>query len=315
MIDFNRDLLPDPLTYFEKQGLQLHGRTKWRTGCCVFHGGSDSMRFNTETGGYVCMAGCGAKGGDVLAYHMQAHGLSFVDAARELGALLGDDTVPPKRQQQIAQVALSAPHVEHETLSDYGHELLHACRPIHGTARSYLERRHCVIPPEGGDLLCHPNLRHFPSGYTGPALVAIVTDALTGEPISLHRTWVKPDGSKADVDPPRMLLGGHRKQGGVIRLWSDDYLTHGLAIAEGIETALSLAHAYQPVWAAIDAGNLGALPALPGIETLLIARDNDPAGIRGAAECMRRWAIAGREVLLTTQAQNDMNDVLMEVAQ
>lgn len=48
------------------------------------------MRINTTSGAWVCMAGCGARGGDVLAYHMAAHGLEFVDAARALGAWVED---------------------------------------------------------------------------------------------------------------------------------------------------------------------------------------------------------------------------------
>jgi hypothetical protein len=38
-----------------------------------------------DTGAFVCMA-CGAKGGDVLAYHRAAYGLDFVEAAKALGA-------------------------------------------------------------------------------------------------------------------------------------------------------------------------------------------------------------------------------------
>lgn len=85
-----REHLPDPLTYFEAQGLKLSPRGKWRTTACNFHGGSDSMRINVSTGAWVCMAGCGARGGDVLAYHMQAHGLEFVEAAKALGAWVED---------------------------------------------------------------------------------------------------------------------------------------------------------------------------------------------------------------------------------
>ncbi|WP_157270923.1 CHC2 zinc finger domain-containing protein [Azohydromonas aeria] len=85
MGEFIRDRLPDPADYFEGQGLVLIGRGKWRTARCDFHGGSDSLRINTESGGWCCMA-CGAHGGDVLAFHMQARGLEFVEAARELGA-------------------------------------------------------------------------------------------------------------------------------------------------------------------------------------------------------------------------------------
>jgi putative DNA primase/helicase len=202
---------------------------------------------------------------------------------------------------------------KHETLSDYGRALWDACRPVHGAALGYLTARHCALPPTDGDLRCHTSLKH-PSGYTGPALVALVTHAVTREPTSLHRTWIQADGRKADVDPPRLLLGGHRKQGGVIRLWPDECVTYGLAVAEGIETALSVAHAFTPVWACIDAGNLAALPVLAGVETLLIGADNDPAGIKGADDGARRWTAAGVEVLVTQQSENDVNDALQGVA-
>lgn len=89
MGEFVRDRLPEPVSYFEGQGLALTGRGKWRTARCDFHGGSDSMRINTESGGWCCMA-CGAHGGDVLAYEMQTRGLDFVDAARALGAYAED---------------------------------------------------------------------------------------------------------------------------------------------------------------------------------------------------------------------------------
>lgn len=85
MGEFLRDRLPDPLTYFIDHGLLLTAKGKWRTTRCEFHGGSDSMRINTSTGAWVCMA-CGAKGGDVLSYHMLAHNLEFVPAAKALGA-------------------------------------------------------------------------------------------------------------------------------------------------------------------------------------------------------------------------------------
>ena len=85
MGEFIKDRLPDPVTYFEAEGLKFNGRGKWRTTECRFHDGSDSMRVNTKTGGWICMS-CGIKGGDVLAYHMAAHNLDFISAAQALGA-------------------------------------------------------------------------------------------------------------------------------------------------------------------------------------------------------------------------------------
>jgi hypothetical protein len=100
---FIRENLPDPINYYDSQGLQLTGHGRWLTGPCEFHGSSDSLRINIETGGFVCMAACGAKGGDVLDYHRAAQGLGFVEAARQLGAWQ-DDSNPytgPTRPSKI----------------------------------------------------------------------------------------------------------------------------------------------------------------------------------------------------------------------
>lgn len=215
--------------------------------------------------------------------------------------------------KQASTVMKSVAKHVHERLSDYGHALWAQCQPLSGVAVDYLHYRGCVIPPADGDLKFHPNLKH-PSGHCGPALVALVTDAVTGHPKTLHRTWITPTG-KADLDPARLLLKDCPKQGGVIRLWPDDYVTHGLAIAEGIETALSLAHGYTPVWSVIDAGNMGAFAALPGIEFLVIGADNDPAGIQGAATCAARWRAAGKQVaVITPSAQGADFNQLPEAA-
>ena len=85
-----REHLPDPVSYYEGQGLTLGGTGLWRTARCDFHGGSDSLRINTTSGGFICMAGCGAKGGDILSYHQAANSMDFVAAATDLGAWIED---------------------------------------------------------------------------------------------------------------------------------------------------------------------------------------------------------------------------------
>lgn len=205
------------------------------------------------------------------------------------------------------------PQIEQRTsLSTWGRALWAECEVIAGTAADYLTARRCVIPPADGDLRWHRALKH-PSGYVGPALVALVTHDRTRQPLSLHRTWIRADGTKA-THPAKMMLAGHGIAGGVVRLWPDEAVTRGLGVAEGIETALSLAHAFTPVWALIDAGHLAKFGPLPGIESLTIARDNDPAGIAAARACAGAWAAAGVEVFTSTQEANDLNDALQEAA-
>jgi hypothetical protein len=177
-------------------------------------------------------------------------------------------------------------------------------------AETYLGHRDCALPPDGSHLRFHPAALHWVSDVKAPALVALATDAETLEARTLHLTFLAGDGQdKAQLRPPRLLLPHHAKAGAVVRLWPDEHVERVLGIAEGIETALSLAHAGVPVWAAIDAGNLARLPVLGGIEELLVAVDRDPAGETAAPLLARRWSAAGVIVRLVLPKAGDLNDV------
>ena len=107
---FDRNALPEPLGYYESQGLTFRERKgRWRTTRCDFHQGSDSMRVNTQTGAFVCMA-CGVHGGDVLSYEMQLTGADFVSAAKALGCWTDDGkpTTQNKPTPIPARAALQA---------------------------------------------------------------------------------------------------------------------------------------------------------------------------------------------------------------
>ena len=95
LMPLDKSRLPDSRNYYEAQGLKLGKGKTWASTECRFHGGSDSMRINLKTGAFVCMAGCGARGGDVLAYHMASHGLGFVEAAKALGCWIEDGSTSP----------------------------------------------------------------------------------------------------------------------------------------------------------------------------------------------------------------------------
>lgn len=111
---FERDRLPDPIAYFENQGLTLRGPGKWKTARCNFHDGSDSMRVNTASGAWVCMS-CGVKGGDVLAYEMQSTGTEFIQAAQELGAWVDDGKPPPTTKPATLPPRAALAALAHET--------------------------------------------------------------------------------------------------------------------------------------------------------------------------------------------------------
>lgn len=86
---FKRAHLPSPSKYYQGQGLKLKGGGEWKNAVCPFHEDTKpSLRIRIDSGGFRCMA-CGVRGGDVLAFHMQRHGLRFIEAAKALGAWEG----------------------------------------------------------------------------------------------------------------------------------------------------------------------------------------------------------------------------------
>ncbi len=206
-----------------------------------------------------------------------------------------ESTVRPPERPQVKR---SEPE-RFETLAPRWREFWASCEAVtpESVVGRYLAGRVCALPPADGDLRWHPKAFHWPTQTHGPAMVGLITDAITNAPLSLHFTFLKPDGSgKAEIERPKLLLPKHRKAGGVIRLWPDEAVTLGLGIAEGIETALALAHRYTPVWCAIDAGNLAALPVLAGIENLVVAADYDIPGLKACQAVAHRWTLARKTV-------------------
>ena len=203
--------------------------------------------------------------------------------------------------------------MRHESLSDRWRAFWRECGRIKSGcfAAIYLQSRGCALPPVEGHLRWHSDCWHWPTQSKRPAMVGLITDAVTCTPLSLHFTFLRLDGSrKAGTGRDKLMLARHRKSGGVIRLWPDDCVAHGLLIAEGIETALTAARGYTPAWCSIDGGNLEAFPVLNGVESLVICVDNDAAGHKAANTCARRWLKAGREVVqfMPGRVGEDVND-------
>lgn len=303
--ELHRERLMPLFDYLQQQDIRVHGAGSNAQGPCLVCGSSDAASYSRTKNVFHCFS-C-ESGGDVLTLHQRTHGISFAEAARDLGALVESDSpFREKRPGKAPMQPVEAP--QPQRWPDHARRLWEASEPLRGTVgEQYLLARGCLLPPEDGDLRFHPSVRHE-SSHVGPALLGLITDAVTRERMGLHRTWVTPAG-KADLQKAKMALGP--KKGGVIRLWPDECVTYGLAIAEGIETALSMAHDYKPLWSVIDAGNMAAFPCLGGIETLVIGADNDPAGLRAAQQCADRWAAAGVDVrvIVPDVPGADWNDV------
>ena len=140
------------------------------------------------------------------------------------------------------------------------------------------------------------------------AVARVPERAVTG----LHRTYLAPGGAgKAKTNPAKAMLG--TVGGGAVRLAPAG---EHLAIAEGIETALSVMQATGvPTWAALSAGGIKnlILPPLPLASVVTITADHDAVGIRAGHEAAERWTLEGRRVRIALPPEGrDFNDLLRE---
>ena len=182
-------------------------------------------------------------------------------------------------------------------------------QPIANTpAATYLRRRGVGNLETSNTLRFSSACRHQNGEYHA-AMIAAVTSS-DGEIAAIHRTFITPDGRKAELDPVKSTLGS--VSGGAIRLAP---VAETMCIAEGIETAGSASIKLGlPAWAAVSAGNMARHLYLPAcVRKIIIASDNDPPGQRAADDAAARWAAEGRhvEIAVPKPAGTDFNDLLM----
>ncbi|TPW04130.1 MAG: virulence-associated protein E [Alphaproteobacteria bacterium] len=129
----------------------------------------------------------------------------------------------------------------------------------------------------------------------------------------VEATLLARDGAsarKADIATPRRVIG--RLLGGAVRLQAP---SETLLIAEGVESALSAAHALgAPAWAALSAANLARFAPPAGVRRLIIAADADAAGLHAATILAERRRHEVDAVKITTPPEgfNDWNDWVRE---
>ncbi|MEM7070260.1 MAG: toprim domain-containing protein [Pseudomonadota bacterium] len=182
-------------------------------------------------------------------------------------------------------------------------QLWQSCKPCVGTsAGAYLEHRakgSSRYWATSRSMRFCPSLAHKGTGRVFPALVCQIRHAISDRPLSLHLTYLDPHTSiKAEIKPNKRYLAGHQKKFGVVKISNDEHVTHGLAISEGIENALSFAARYRfsPIWACLDAGGVANFPPIKGVECLTIIADHDKTGLKAARLCAKKWHQAGCEV-------------------
>lgn len=171
----------------------------------------------------------------------------------------------------------------------------------HDPAGQYMINRGLTIP-DTNVLRFHRGLDYWHDGQClgqFPAMLAAVT-APTGGLITVHRTFLTPDGRKADVPTvkklcsPAGVMGGASIKIGLPATRSDGRL--GLGIAEGIETALAASILFGvPVWAGVSANGLRDFAPPLSVRNVYVFGDNDvnQTGQKAAEQLAERLTRSG----------------------
>ena len=145
-------------------------------------------------------------------------------------------------------------------------------------------------------------------------MAAKVTDS-DGHGVSVHKTYIMPDGQPASVSPRKMLTSGSIPPGSAVRLTEP---ARHMGIAEGIETAMS-AHILfgVPTWSGINATMLKSFNPPKICNFLTIFADNDVnfTGHSAAYDLARRLKMTNPDLKIEVQVPSqigDWNDVLKE---
>lgn len=258
-----------------------------KNGPCPMCGGRDRFRFDNDKGegSAFCSGACGASGNGWRLLE-KWKGWDFKTAAAEVDRILGNVPADPAKCERSPD------------------DCRRACAELWGKAERvregglvhrYLANRGCALP-QNTDALRF--LAQCPVPFEAgcrPAMLARVQGA-DGVGVTLHRTFLRPDGRKADMDNPRALMPGELPDACAVRL-----AMHGerLGIAEGIETALKAGERFNmPVWAALNATMLAKWTPPEGVIEVVVFGDADAkfGGQAAAYRLAHRLALKGLRV-------------------
>lgn len=275
-----------------------------RHGPCPLCGGKDRFRFDDKEGrgSYFCNA-CGA--GDGMKLAVEYTGKTFREVASMIDGIVGNLTPETPK-----------PEISEESRVDALRNTYRATSPVEpgDLVDTYLTHR-------GVDRGVYPETLRFGrairdgDGAVRPAMVAMVGRPGRGKFDTIHRTFLKPDGSgKAEMASPRKMMPGSIPDGACVQL--SNYTGGPLGIAEGIETALAAGDLFEmPVWAALNSGMLKKWWPPEGCDEVAIFGDHDAkyGGQSAAYELAHRLAVKGIAVTvhLPDIPGQDWNDVLL----
>lgn len=245
-----------------------------------------------ETGGGVCNS-CG-KFHDGFALLQWINGWSFPEALEEVASKLGvsrDSNRTPiaPRNPEVATPAKPAMGPVNNaaltlSLKQVWLGTLSIKHPKAEPARLYLASRRIAIRAVPETVRFHPGLSYFDveSGKKLGLFPCLVVKYVgKGQAITIHRTYLSGEGTKAPVPEPKKMMmypkGDRQLVGSAMRL---DQASPILCVGEGLETMLTVRQVTRlPTWATGTSGLLSMLDVPPITRLMLIFADKDRTGV------------------------------------
>jgi putative DNA primase/helicase len=249
--------------------------------------------------------------GDLFQLIQTVEGVTFPEAIRRAAEIIGlsaphaprpaDRREWQRKQDERAREQATADAADRARKSEVALALwARGFDPCGTVVETYLVQARKVPLP---DAVAYHAIRYVPDyqwfdqateqTYNVPVMLGLMRDIQTDEPMAVHRTALKEDGSgKAPLLNAKKMLGP--AGGAAIKLCPGSGITHGLTIAEGIESGLAAWRiGFCNVWALGSSGAIRTFPILRGVDGLAVAGEDDAANDLAFAEVAARYYAAG----------------------
>lgn len=264
-------------------------------------------------------------GGNLFQLIQQTCLLSFpqvLDMAAELTGLSHSalETLTPQKTPIRSVIDKSMPSMDDLKAMNYAKQMVQKSLPIQGTlAEVYLKAHRGIhLPQLSSSLRFIPSIKHSNSNQHLPALLSIATNE-KGETQAVQVTYLNPEtAQKADVMPNK-VQHGRMRFGAHVVVQSGVQHAKEVFVAEGVETALSLAMARPDakVIATLSVSNMRNIKLDNKAENLVICADNDKGEAHALSLLNKAIAPLSAQatslnIAIPDKAQSDFNDVLKQ---
>ncbi len=263
--------------------------------------GALTLNFRGPKAGLWKRWSTGEGGKDLISFYMDAYGVEWKVALQELANSLGLSEGIVAEHKTLAFKKLKQNEKSQEVITQEkiakAKELYHKAVPITGTlAEKYLREHRGITGELPKDFRFIKATWHLDTQEFPPALLAPIRDKndhMTG----VVRIFLNRDGSKyskvyidesgkMEKATPKANLGISGSGAVIVQ---KGMLSTTVWVAEGVETALSIAQAKpnQTVMASLSVNQLKNVPISPEVRNVVICADNDPASSNTKANVIK----------------------------